>query len=848
MNKRLLVVFVGMAIGTLLILIWLTLSTLLPAAFAQGGNQTCPLTKDQAGAAANAFQAMDVVFTSPRCANCHGAYGDLSTNPQTKHPGGYIPLDNFGKPKDPAKQCVNCHDLGGSKWQIAPEHMFFTGKNDVSLCQQMKRMSTGIALLQHIDNDKLIELGFQGKKGQSDLPANPPPVSKDGFLDLTEKWVGAVYLSSNKNDWTKTFPGGNESSCGCDANTFKQEAPPPGDQMNQVVSVLTGLLTPPCSSTQTQGCAKVTNNGGLVNASDNRTVNQATKRTSISVLVSLTEEGALSGFQEKAKFYSDPANNLFHGTLWRSEKFAAGSGSTEDAVLQVSLSPNDSRQGDAVGYMVCGNLDLDLSMTVFHPSAIGVEGEQAVVNTQRELKTLMQKLKQALQGAGVCGAGASPLPTAPSLPASPPVLATIGKSHDGFIEVRVYSPSPYPNNPPIETFAGEGTELHFGDSICFKGSGTLDLKWSDGSTVSVSGSGGPALGDHCLDIAPQRPNEKSGPGIIRQILSVPGDVIRYVVSSPDHPSNVMMEDDNVNIQIKQTKFLLAEDASQAASIVCAEEGVVHITPKNSSLAPVDVAAGYQVRITANEMSPVTPGCTLPVDTVIPQPNPNVSGMTLQAGTRYVVAGDSVLVPFWLVKAENLANLNFQIVYDPKVLQPSGNIVKGNLLDNALFKANANQTGAVLVGMAQTSPLNGTGTVLNLPFHAVGKPGDSSPLLLTVTTINDPNGAELEIDRISGRITVVNEDGTLPPVGGNTGGGSSGGGGAGGGSGSGGSGPVGIQKGDCDGSGGLPNELDALCALEMSVGIRAPRLFVDTDGSGVVTSRDASIILQRAVGQ
>ncbi len=120
----------------------------------------------------------------------------------------------------------------------------------------------------------------------------------------------------------------------------------------------------------------------------------------------------------------------------------------------------------------------------------------------------------------------------------------------------------------------------------------------------------------------------------------------------------------------------------------------------------------------------------------------------------------------------------------------------------------------------------------------------SPLLLNVTTINDPNGGGLEIDRIAGEIAIVNDDGTFPPIGGGGSGGA--GGGSDGGSGGGGSGG-GIQAGDCDGSGAV-NELDALCALEMSTGLRTLRLFVDVDASGDVTSRDAVIILQRAVGR
>ena len=53
-------------------------------------------------------------------------------------------------------------------------------------------------------------------------------------------------------------------------------------------------------------------------------------------------------------------------------------------------------------------------------------------------------------------------------------------------------------------------------------------------------------------------------------------------------------------------------------------------------------------------------------------------------------------------------------------------------------------------------------------------------------------------------------------------------------------------GDCDGNG--VTELDALCALEMSVLLLLPNPLMDMDGNGVVDSRDAVLILQRAVNK
>jgi hypothetical protein len=264
----------------------------------------------------------------------------------------------------------------------------------------------------------------------------------------------------------------------------------------------------------------------------------------------------------------------------------------------------------------------------------------------------------------------------------------------------------------------------------------------------------------------------------------------------------------------------------------------------------------------------------------------VSAMTLQGGQRRVSANELVNVPFFLINAADVANVNFQVRYDVNIARPEGTIGKGNLIDNALLSANPKQSGVLLAGFAQTKGLAGTGTVINVPFRAVGKPGERTRLELIVTTINNTQGAVLKIDRIPGEIAIVGKDGQFPPVAGGgapgtggpgtggpgtggpgtggpvgggpgtggpgatggpgTGGPGTGGPGAGG-PGAGGPGAGGIVTGDCDGDGRL-TALDARCALEMSVQLTPVRIALDIDNSKDITSRDAALILQKAVGR
>ena len=439
-----------------------------------------------------------------------------------------------------------------------------------------------------------------------------------------------------------------------------------------------------------------------------------------------------------------------------------------------------------------------------------------------------------------CSGSPTPVPSGNSFPGSKPVLATIGSVNLMNVSIKPWS-SVTPSNTTWQKRVAIGTELHYGDTICFQGLGSVQLKWNDGTVVTFSD---PAVitkrgkFTNCMEIGVQRPEDIVSPGIIRNgaaILldtvtkAIPG-LIRAVIESATPPE---IREVDVVLAVKGTTFVIGEDRALGASLVCAEDHVVTVIPRNASLAPFDLQPGNQVRVTASSIGPITPGCTLPSAAPIKEPDTSASGMTLQAARRTVAAGSSVLIPVWLINADNLANLNFALTYDPAVVQTAGDPVKGDLLDNTLFKANAGQTGSVLAGLAQTSPLRGTGTVVNIPFRATGQPGDVTELLLSVTSINDPSGGVLTINRIAGEITIAGSDGRVPGGPGSTDGSAPG--------------PDDLQKGDCDGDGSL-TELDALCALEMSTQLRPANPIMDIDNSGSVDSRDSVVILQKALGK
>jgi hypothetical protein len=182
--------------------------------------KACPLTKAEAQGAARAFSAMLPVLQHPRCLNCHGGFADMHENIDTDHPGGMVELPmSLTDRKD---RCIGCHDLAKpGEWHLPEPHMFFT-RGSIAICRGFQSVgaATGRDLFEHLRTDRLIELGFEGRRADRALTASPPGLARDPFNDLARQWLAVVYGSSTEADWAADFPGEPGSGCGCDPDLF----------------------------------------------------------------------------------------------------------------------------------------------------------------------------------------------------------------------------------------------------------------------------------------------------------------------------------------------------------------------------------------------------------------------------------------------------------------------------------------------------------------------------------------------------------------------------------------------------------------------------------------------------
>jgi len=191
---------------------------------------------------------------------------------------------------------------------------------------------------------------------------------------------------------------------------------------------------------------------------------------------------------------------------------------------------------------------------------------------------------------------------------------------------------------------------------------------------------------------------------------------------------------------------------------------------------------------------------------------------LQACHVVAKPGATIDVPIYLLKSVDLANLNFEVHYDAAVVKAAGKAKIGSLLNGAkeIFDSNPNQPGTVKIGFAGTGGVAGSGVVATIPFTVVGAAGSHTTLDVKDTSANTASGAVAKLLLAPGDIVVAAPPppppSPPPPP------------------------PAHVFT-----------ALDALKALQMSVGLLPPDMTYDLDKSGQITSNDARLILARVVG-
>ncbi|WP_342304989.1 LamG-like jellyroll fold domain-containing protein [Methanolobus sp. ZRKC5] len=234
---------------------------------------------------------------------------------------------------------------------------------------------------------------------------------------------------------------------------------------------------------------------------------------------------------------------------------------------------------------------------------------------------------------------------------------------------------------------------------------------------------------------------------------------------------------------------------------------------------IDEVRIYDYALTQSEISSlyggemVPPaGDSIPPSTVdiTPPSTIEVSGLIFESRSKS--SGSSVQIPLTLKGTyENIGNMDMSLSYDPSVLEAT-EVIKGGLTTNSLFDYNI-LDGTIKISLADKNGFGGDGSIAYVNFNIIGSEGSSSDLEITTISANRDDDEIVEIQTHDGLFNVVGMDESI---------------------------------GDADGD-GVHTALDALYALQMSVGKIPEDLAMDVNGDGSVTSFDARRILKNVVG-
>jgi len=185
-----------------------------------------------------------------------------------------------------------------------------------------------------------------------------------------------------------------------------------------------------------------------------------------------------------------------------------------------------------------------------------------------------------------------------------------------------------------------------------------------------------------------------------------------------------------------------------------------------------------------------------------------SGTSIYVDDRTMNPGQEVVIPIMMCNANDIANMDLSVGYDSSALQFK-DAVKGSLNSNVLFESN-NVGSTVKIAFAGKSGFSGSGSIAVLTFRVTGQNGATSPITVTVGGASTSGGNPVTIPVNNGKVVIGNPN-----------------------------------PNDPDGDGKVTS-LDALIALQISVGKRPNDSNYDVTKDGIVNSNDARQILKLAV--
>jgi len=121
------------------------------------------------------------------------------------------------------------------------------------------------------------------------------------------------------------------------------------------------------------------------------------------------------------------------------------------------------------------------------------------------------------------------------------------------------------------------------------------------------------------------------------------------------------------------------------------------------------------------------------------------------------------VPVVLSRAKNVGSLQMELAYDPAVLEAT-EVKAGELAKNAMVEYNLAAPGRLVVGVIDSSGMNGTGPVVTISFKVLDKRGTSAIILETIQANDATTLIDMPVKASAGSYAARDGSFTAPVIG------------------------------------------------------------------------------------
>ena len=132
---------------------------------------------------------------------------------------------------------------------------------------------------------------------------------------------------------------------------------------------------------------------------------------------------------------------------------------------------------------------------------------------------------------------------------------------------------------------------------------------------------------------------------------------------------------------------------------------------------------------------------------------SAEGFELFINDQSVASGTLATIPVIIKNAEELAEVSFEISYDPAILKFSG-ADSGDISKNGIFEVSETKPGTIFINFVEDSGISQDGEIMKLTFEVPGSIGSSAMINIIPKKIQNLDKNDVPFNVRSGTIKVT----------------------------------------------------------------------------------------------